>query len=118
MLTSGGGISPDSTRLRKSSTDVFLGMKGGGEGAAADDDEVPGVPPVGRVSLLDPPTPPAAAARTSARGNWVNFRRESQRNMANIVIISNVTEKRVHVGVIVMVASPPSLPLSNTGGGH
>lgn len=28
-------MSPDSTRLRKSSTEVFLGMKG--EGAAADD---------------------------------------------------------------------------------
>lgn len=34
--TSGGGISPDSTKLRKSSTDVFLGMKGDGDGAADD----------------------------------------------------------------------------------
>lgn len=62
-------MSPDSTRLRKSSTEVFLGMKGAGDGeGAADDDDGVEVPELTLTltlperSLLDPPTPPAGAA--------------------------------------------------------
>ena len=62
FFTSGGGISPDSTRLRKSSTEVFLGMNGDGAGAAADDDAVDDVLVLAELEPLpDSPIPPETA---------------------------------------------------------
>lgn len=53
-LTSGGGMSPDSTKLRKSSTDVFLGIKL--------DDMAPKPEPALEVTVLPPPADSDPAA--------------------------------------------------------